>query len=169
VPRRGRSLLSRVESVAGGGVGFLGRRRASPIGYQGYRARLHTLHKATVGTDRGRPSVRGAQPSCHRAGCHRASCRRFAVPAYPGESGACSDRWLSRCTFSLPSSCNKVDVGRWSRSHAYEGLLRSMQGDAVAALCCCSLLERVPRPASGQRNTLPRTSRSSGTLSNVRT
>jgi hypothetical protein len=39
-----------------------------------------------------------------------------------------------RLTVSLPSSCGKVDAGRWGRSQAYEGLLRSVREDAVAAL-----------------------------------
>jgi hypothetical protein len=37
-------------------------------------------------------------------------------------------------TFSLPSSCNKVDAGHWSRLSAYDALLRSVQGNAIAAL-----------------------------------
>lgn len=41
-------------------------------------------------------------------------------------------------TFSLPSSCTKVYVGRWGRSAVYAGLLKSMRGHAVAAVCCCT-------------------------------
>src|ERR1700691_2721375 len=44
-------------------------------------------------------------------------------------------------TFSLPTSCTKVDAGYWSRSPAYEGPLRSVQGDAAAALFCCKDLQ----------------------------
>ena len=41
--------------------------------------------------------------------------------------------------FSLPFRCNKVDAGRWRRPRAYDGLLRSVQDSAVAALCCCAI------------------------------
>ena len=49
---------------------------------------------------------------------------------------------VGRQTVSLPSSCNKIDAGRRSRSRAHEGPLRSVQANAVAALCCCT--SRVP-------------------------
>jgi hypothetical protein len=39
-----------------------------------------------------------------------------------------------RLTVSLSSSRGKVDAGRWSRPPVYEDLLRSLRGDAVAAL-----------------------------------
>jgi hypothetical protein len=42
-------------------------------------------------------------------------------------------------TFSLPSSCSKVDAGRWSKSQTYEGPLRSARNNAVAALYCCTM------------------------------
>jgi hypothetical protein len=45
-----------------------------------------------------------------------------------------------RLTVSLPSSCSKVLGGRWGRSRAYEGPLRLLSGDAVAALCCCTAM-----------------------------
>jgi hypothetical protein len=55
--------------------------------------------------------------------------------------------WTEEVTVSLPSSCTRVDAGHWCRSQAYEGLLRSVQGDAAAALCCC-IARTPPRQAT---------------------
>jgi hypothetical protein len=54
-------------------------------------------------------------------------------------------------TFSLPSSCSAVDAGRWGRSPAYEGPLRSVQGNAVAALSCCTTYFLRAAPVTTQR------------------
>jgi hypothetical protein len=42
-------------------------------------------------------------------------------------------------TLSLPFRCNKVDAGHWSRSRVYDGLLRSVLVNAVAAFFCCCI------------------------------